>query len=154
MNWLEQDGASAAASLRAGKPADASRELFGINELAEEFGVTPRTLRFYENKKLIEPQRVNSARVYTRRDRARLALILRARAIGSSLAEISQYLDMYGERGEGRIDQLEFVIRRTGEAIAELEKRKRLIDQTLSELKLVNRESTRELEKRKAALPE
>ena len=72
-------------------------ELFGVTELCNAFDVTPRTLRFYEDKGLLSPRRINGTRVYSRRDRARLALILRAKVIGSSLAEIKQYLDMYGQ---------------------------------------------------------
>ena len=63
-------------------------ELFGITELCREFGITLRTIRFYEDKELLKPRRINGTRVYTRRDRARLALILRSKAIGASLAEI------------------------------------------------------------------
>ena len=79
------------------------------------------------------PRRINGTRVYTRRDRARLALILRAKAIGSSLAEIKQYLDMYGSHGEGRAQQLKFVLARTDQAIAELEQKRAHIDTTLAE---------------------
>ncbi|HRD85438.1 MAG TPA: MerR family transcriptional regulator, partial [Rubrivivax sp.] len=64
---------------------DDAGELFGIAELCSEFGITLRTIRFYEDKGLLAPRRVNGARVYTRRDRARLALILRSKAIGASL---------------------------------------------------------------------
>jgi DNA-binding transcriptional MerR regulator len=88
-------------------------ELFGITELCREFGITLRALRFYEDKGLLTPRRINGARVYTRRDRARLALILRAKAIGTPLAEIKNYLDLYGEQGEGRAQQLSYVVRRT-----------------------------------------
>jgi len=62
---------------------EGAAEIFGITELCREFGITLRALRFYEDKELLSPRRVNGARVYTRRDRARLALILRAKAIGS-----------------------------------------------------------------------
>ena len=72
--------------------------------------MTLRALRFYEDKGLLAPRRVNGTRVYTRRDRARLALILRAKAIGSPLAEIKHYLDLYGDHGEGRAQQLNYVI--------------------------------------------
>jgi DNA-binding transcriptional MerR regulator len=81
----------------------ASAELFGITELCHEFGITLRALRFYEDKGLLSPRRINGARVYTRRDRARLALILRAKAIGSPLAEIKHYLDLYGDHRDGRV---------------------------------------------------
>ena len=117
---------------------EGSAELFGITELCREFGVTLRALRFYEDKGLLAPRRINGTRVYTRRDRARLALILRAKAIGSSLAEIKHYLDLYGDHGEGRAQQLNFVISRTDAAIADLEAKRAHIDATLAELRLIN----------------
>lgn len=124
-------------------------EVFGIAELCRAFGVTLRALRFYEDKGLLEPMRVNGTRVYTRRDRARLALILRAKAIGSSLAEIKHYLDLYGAHGEGRVQQLQFVIQRTDAAIADLEQRRCQIDQMLAELRVINGESRRSLQARR-----
>ena len=126
-------------------------ELFGITELCREFGITLRALRFYEDKGLLSPRRINGARVYTRRDRARLALILRAKAIGSPLSEIKNYLDLYGEQGEGRIQQLTYVIRRTDEEIAELEKKRAKIDETLAELRIINAHSRSQLQERQAA---
>jgi DNA-binding transcriptional MerR regulator len=113
--------------------------LFGIAEIAAEFGISTRTIRFYETKGLLSPRRINGARVLSRRDRARLVLILRAKAIGSSLAEIKQYLDLYGAHGEGRATQLKFVIDRTQAAIADLEARRDNIETTLAELRLINR---------------
>lgn len=117
---------------------DATSELFGITELCAQFGITPRAIRFYEDKDLLQPRRVNGTRVYTRRDRARLALILRSKAIGASLAEIKQYLDLYGQHGEGRSQQLKWVLQRTDAAIAELEQKKAHIEATLAELRLIN----------------
>ena len=113
-------------------------ELFGITELCKEFGITLRALRFYEDKGLLSPRRINNARVYTRRDRARLALILRAKAIGSPLSEIKRYLDLYGDQGEGRVQQLSYVIERTDTEIADLEKKRAQIDETLAELRVIN----------------
>lgn len=123
-------------------------ELFGITELCREFGITLRALRFYEDKGLLAPRRVNGARVYTRRDRARLALILRAKAIGSSLSEIKRYLDLYGDQGEGRVQQLSFVIDRTDTEIVELEKKRAQIDETLAELRVINAACRRQLSER------
>ena len=117
---------------------DDTSELFGITDLCGEFGVTSRALRFYEDKGLLSPRRINGARIYTRRDRARLALILRAKAIGSTLADIKQVLDMYGSHGEGRSQQLKFVLQRTDAAMAELERKRAHIDTTLAELRLIN----------------
>ena len=113
-------------------------KLFGITELCREFGITPRTIRFYEDKALLAPRRINGARIYTRRDRARLALILRSKAIGATLAEIKHYLDLYGAHGEGRVQQLKFVATRTDIAIRELEAKRTGIDSLLAELRVIN----------------
>lgn len=117
---------------------EVASELFGITELCREFNISLRALRFYEDKGLLSPRRVNGARIYNRRDRARLALILRGKAMGSPLAEIKRILDLYGDQGEGHAQQLSYVIERTDEAIAELEKRRAQIDETLAELRVIN----------------
>ena len=117
---------------------DATGALFGIAELCAEFGISARAIRFYEDKGLLMPRRVNGARVYTRRDRARLALILRSKAIGAPLSEIKHYLDLYGTAGEGREQQLRFVADRTAAAMRELEQKRIHIDATLAELRLIN----------------
>ena len=127
---------------------EATTELFGITELCREHGITMRALRFYEDKGLISPRRINGARVYTRRDRARLTLILRAKAIGSPLAEIKRYLDLYGDQGEGRAQQLSYVIDRTDTEIAGLEKKRAHIDKTLAELRVINTTCRAQLEAR------
>ncbi len=131
-------GASSAHEAVAAHRDEGAAELFGISELCAEFGISARAIRFYEDKGLLTPRRVNGARVYSRRDRARLALILRAKAIGSSLAEIKHYLDLYGAHGEGRTQQLKFVRDRTDAAIAELEAKRAAIDATLAELRVIN----------------
>lgn len=143
-----RSGSSAAQAFVDSHREEVSAELFGISELCSEFGITLRALRFYEDKGLIAPRRVSGARVYTRRDRARLALILRAKAIGSPLSEIKRYLDLYGDHGEGRIQQLSYVITRTDTAIAELEQKRVRIDETLAELKVINESCRRQIESR------
>ena len=125
---------------------EGAAEIFGITELCREFGITLRALRFYEDKGLLSPRRVNGARVYTRRDRARLSLILRAKAIGSPLSEIKRYLDLYGDQGEGRAQQLSYVIERTDVEIADLEKKRAQIDETLAELRVINATCRKNLE--------
>ncbi len=130
---------------------EATTELFGITELCREHGITLRALRFYEDKGLISPRRINGARVYTRRDRARLTLILRAKAIGSPLSEIKRYLDLYGDQGEGRAQQLSYVIERTDTEIAELEMKRAHIDKTLAELRVINATCRAHLEARQHA---
>ncbi|MBA4176426.1 MAG: MerR family transcriptional regulator [Leptothrix sp. (in: Bacteria)] len=124
---------------------EAGSELFGIAELCREFGITLRSIRFYEDKGLLAPRRVGGTRVYTRRDRARLALILRSKAIGASLAEIKHYLDLYGPHGEGRTQQLKFALQRTDAAIAALETKRAHIEATLAELHLINATVRRQL---------
>jgi len=117
---------------------DDTGQLFGIAELCAEFGITLRTIRFYEAKGLLSPRRIGGTRVYTRRDRARLALILRSKAIGASLSEIKHYLDLYGAGGEGRVQQMHYVLERTDAAIRDLEARRAHIEATLAELRVIN----------------
>jgi len=73
----------------------AAERSYGIAEMAREFGVTARALRFYEDKGLIAPRREGQVRLYSARDRARLALVLRGRRVGFTLKEIKQALDLY-----------------------------------------------------------
>jgi DNA-binding transcriptional MerR regulator len=119
---------------------DDGGELYGVTQICREFSISPRALRFYEDKGLLGPKRVNGTRVYTRRDRARLKLILRSKAIGASLAEIKHYLELYGAHGEGRVKQLRWVQERTDETIRELEQKRAHIDAALAELRLINAE--------------
>ena len=71
------------------------RDLFAIADLAREFGISTRAIRFYEAKGLLNPERVGGARIFRRRDRARLMLILRGKRLGFSLRDISDYLSLY-----------------------------------------------------------
>ena len=109
-----------------------------IGALAREFGVTTRTIRFYEDQGLLAPRRAGANRVYDARDRVRLKLILRGKRLGFSLAEIGEMLDMYdapqGERG-----QLEYFIRRIRERRADLLDQRREIDDVLGELDALER---------------
>jgi len=119
--------------------------LMGIAEVCELYKVSPRALRFYETKGLLAPRRINGTRVYNQVDRARLMRILRAKSLGSPLSEIKHYLDMYGQHGEGRIQQLTYVIEKTDAAIAELEAKRAQIDASLAELRLINERSRESL---------
>ena len=122
--------------------------------MCTEFGISLRALRFYEDKGLLAPRRVGGARVYTKRDRARLTLILRAKELGSPLSEIKRFLDLYGDHGEGRTQQLNYVISRTDTAIAELEQKRAQIDKTLAELRVINASCRKYLGlRRRAAKP-
>ena len=77
------------------RPESENRDLFTIADLAREFGISTRAIRFYEAKGLLKPERVGSTRVFRRRDRARLILILRGKRLGFSLRDISEYLSLY-----------------------------------------------------------
>jgi len=123
--------------------------LMGIAEVCERYKVSPRALRFYETKGLLAPRRINGTRVYSHVDRARLKRILRAKSLGSPLSEIKHYLDMYGQHGEGRIQQLSYVIEKTDKTIAELEAKRAQIDASLAELRLVNERSRKTLEEKR-----
>ena len=108
--------------------------MFSIGDLAREFGVTLRTLRFYEDKGLVSPRREGQSRLYSRRDRARLKLVLMGKRVGFSLTEIKGMLDLYDLR-DGQVAQLEVALGRFNEQISVLERQKKDIEQALSELK-------------------
>lgn len=116
-------------------PADnGANELYSIADLAEEFGISTRTIRFYDSKGLIAPKRVGTTRVFRRRDRARLALILRGKRLGFTLREISEYLDLY-DIEPNQSAQLSMLDRRIGERIAMLERQMQDLQTTLGELR-------------------
>jgi DNA-binding transcriptional MerR regulator len=124
--------AHAVRSAAAGEAGERDRT-WSIAEVAEEFGVTHRTVRHYEELGLISPERRGTARVYHRRDRTRLGLILRGRRLGFPLEEIRTIIDLY-DVPRGRRSQLEYVLGQIDERRAALEQRRRDIDAALSEL--------------------
>lgn len=107
--------------------------LFSINELAEAFDISARAIRFYEDKGLIAPERVGSRRVYTKRDRGRLQLILRGKRLGFSLAEIREYLDMY-DQDPTQQAQIRLLLEKVSERRMQLEQQMIDIQDTLSDL--------------------
>ena len=111
-----------------------SEATFTIGDLSAEFGVTTRAIRFYEAKGLITPTRVRGVRIYSRRERARLILILRGKRVGYKLDDIREYLDLY-ESDETQLTQLNFVQEKMAESIAELEEKERDIRVSLDELR-------------------
>ena len=110
-----------------------SDKLYSVAELAKELGVTTRTLRFYEDRGLIAPRRVGNARIYTRRDRARLILILRGKRLGFSLREIKEYLDLY-DFDRGHLEQMRRLALVVDERIARLHAQRQALEETLAEL--------------------
>jgi len=106
---------------------------YAIGDLAREFAVTTRTIRFYEDEGLLAPERRGQARIYHARDRVRLRLILRGKRLGFSLAEIREILDMY-ESEPGEAGQLRHLIDRIAERRAVLRRQRADIDQTLADM--------------------
>ncbi|MDD7911127.1 MULTISPECIES: MerR family transcriptional regulator [Pseudovibrio] len=116
-----------------GDTDDLTKSQFTIGELAKEFDITLRTLRFYEDKGLINPRREGMNRIYNRRDRARLKLVLMGKRVGFSLTEIRDLLDLYDLR-DGQVTQLRVALERFNAQIAVLEEQRRNIDQATDEL--------------------
>lgn len=109
------------------------RDHFSISDLSAEFGVTARALRFYEDEGLIAPERRGTARIYSQRDRARLAWILRGKRVGFSLGEIREMIDLY-DIGDGRKIQRATTIARCRDRMALLRSQKHDIDAAIGEL--------------------
>ena len=104
-----------------------------IAQIADEFGITHRTVRHYEDLGLISPERRGTTRVYHRRDRTRLGLILRGRRLGFPLEEIRTIIDLY-DAPRGKRSQLEYVLAQVDVRRADLEQRRRDLDEALAEL--------------------
>jgi len=110
------------------------RSEYSISELAREFGITPRAIRFYEEKGLLSPQRNGSARIFNAADRVRLVLILRGKRIGFSLEESRDIIDMY-EPETANTHQLESLLNKLHEKRLLLERQKKEINVMISDLK-------------------
>ncbi len=108
-------------------------KLFRIGQMAKQFGVTLRALRFYEDKGLIAPKRVGTTRLYSHRDRTRLKLILLGRKIGFSLRDVKQMLDLYDPKGSN-IRQLKVTLEKSERQLDRLTKQRDSINEAISEL--------------------
>jgi len=106
---------------------------YTIGDLAKEFDVTLRTLRFYEDKNLLNPRREGMTRIYSRRDRARLKLVLMGKKVGFSLTEIKDMLDLYDLR-DGQVTQLRVALGRFTEQIEVLQRQRDDVDRAIADL--------------------
>jgi DNA-binding transcriptional MerR regulator len=119
---------------------DTRGRFYSTAELASTSGVTPRTVRFYETRGLLKPSRAGAVRVFTHSDRARLQLILRGKRLGFSLDEIGEYLDLYGVDPD-HLEQLNHVVDKSRERIAELEGKLQDLQATIKELRQIEHEA-------------
>lgn len=113
-----------------------NRDLFAIADLAREFDISTRAIRFYEAKGLLSPERVGATRIFRRRDRARLILILRGKRLGFSLRDISDYLSLYDAN---RTQQVHLLVDKVDERLALLERQKTDLDITIGELREIRK---------------
>lgn len=122
-------------------------KIYSVTELARDLGVTPRTIRFYEDQGLIAPQRAGNTRVYTHRDRARMILILRGKQLGFSLRDIKEYLDLYVVDAT-QSEQVQHLARKARERIDQLESQLQAVKTTLAELREIERAALETLSRR------
>lgn len=119
------------------RPEQEGRDLFAIADLAGEFGISTRAIRFYETKGLLRPERVGGTRVFRRRDRARLILILRGKRLGFSLRDISDYLSLYDAHSQTA--QVNLLIQKVDERLMLLEAQLGDLQTTISELREIRK---------------
>jgi DNA-binding transcriptional MerR regulator len=114
----------------------AASKLYSIGDLASEFAISHRAIRFYEDHGLLAPQRIGGNRIYSHRDRVRLQLVLRGKRLGFALSDIKDLLDLY-DVDPDHLEQLHATLAKSRARIAELEQQQREIALTLKELRAV-----------------
>ncbi|MXO92821.1 MerR family DNA-binding protein [Erythrobacter arachoides] len=127
--------------------AQGSEPLKSIAEAAEALAVTQRTLRFYEDKGLISPQRVGTMRAYSKREMGRMQLILRGKRLGFSIREIGEFLSLY-DQDPDQVVQASLMLEATRHRLSELRHQRDAIDQTIAELESIEAMSRHHLERR------
>lgn len=130
-----------------GEEEDADVMLYSIGDLASEFAISTRAIRFYEIKGLIAPRRAGANRVYSKRDRARLLLILRGKRLGFSLDEVAEYLNLY-DADPNHIAQTRLLLQKVEDAMSDLEQKQSDIEKTLAELQEIRGLAIRQLKGR------
>jgi len=135
------------------RTAVAADGLYSVTQLGNDLGVTARTIRFYEAKGLIAPQRAGNNRVYTSRDRARMILILRGKKLGFTLREIKEYLDLY-DADPTHAKQIRLLLKAVRSRIVQLEEQRVALHDALAELRTVEAEAQTALESLEVARKE
>jgi DNA-binding transcriptional MerR regulator len=120
------------------RPEHDNRDLFAIADLAGEFGISTRAIRFYESKGLLKPERVGGTRIFRRRDRARLMLILRGKRLGFSLRDIADYLSLYDADRTQRT-QVGMLIEMVDKRLSLLERQMTDLQTTIAELREIRK---------------
>ncbi len=126
-------------------------QVLTVTQLARELGVSARTLRFYEDRGLIAPQRAGNARIYAPRDRARMILILRGKRLGFSLRDIAEYLDLYDADRTG-VEQLRALQGAVAKRLASLLEQQAALEQSINELQDIQTKAEHALAGRKKEL--
>ena len=145
-NWSEAGAAAADIDIS----ADDTENFVRIGEMAKSFGVTLRALRFYEDKGLIAPRREGATRLYSRRDRARLKLILLGRKVGFSLRDVKQMIDLYDPKGSNA-RQLKTTLDKSEKQLVRLQKQRDAIDEAIGDLTAAISQVRRALAERQTA---
>ena len=125
------------------RPEQDNRDLFAIADLAREFGISTRAIRFYESKGLLAPERVGATRVFRRRDRARLSLILRGKRLGFSLRDIQEYLSLYDAHSQTA--QVSLLVEMVDRRLKLLEQQLADLNVTVGELREIRKLATERL---------
>ncbi len=120
------------------RPESENRDLFAIADLAREFGISTRAIRFYETKGLLKPERVGGTRVFRRRDRARLILILRGKRLGFSLRDIAEYLRLY-DADRTQSAQVKLLVDMVDQRMELLEAQRADLETTIAELREIRK---------------